>query len=190
MHTLWGTCENFCRIALRSGICMSWSIYISHFYKYFQSCLPKRILLTNSAWDCLFPHTSFLFIFANLTKKKFFFPKLHFSDSRWGWANSLLWGVIYISSRNCILPICCLFFIKDVLCMFWMIIFCLKCVAYIFFLSCNFSKWQTHCSHHSSNLCFQLIRNSTFIMVLLYVWLCNCLLLSVPLAYFLLLLQN
>lgn len=94
-------------------------------------------------------------------------------------------GSIYISSRNCILPICCSFFIKDVPHIFRMIIFCLKHVACLFFLSRYFSKWRTHCSHLSSHLCFQLIRNAASITVLcvashlsplLFHWLifCSC----------------
>lgn len=177
--------ENFCRIALRSGICRSRSTYISHFYKYFQSCLPKRILLTNSVWECLFLHTRFFFLSLPIGWRNIFLPQIVFLWFLVELSYFVTFGAIYISSRNCILPICCSFFIKDVPRIFRMIIFCLKHVACLFFLSRYFSKWRTHCSHLSSHLCFQLIRNAASITVLcvashlsplLFHWLifCSC----------------
>lgn len=91
-YTFGNTCEHFCRIAFRSGVCTSGRMFTLHFYKYCLSCLPRRIPLTSRVWECLC--LCFFFNLCQCDKGKYIFLDC---------ISPMPFGVNHISSGNCLL---------------------------------------------------------------------------------------
>lgn len=127
VYTLQDTCENFYRIAFRTGICTSGRMYIVRFYKYCQRCLPKRILLTSSVRIPISSHQfCFCFNLCQSVREKY----ILLNCISWFFLGS---SIFPLQVTFC--PYCCLLFLIDALYIFWMIICSLKCMANIFSLS-------------------------------------------------------
>lgn len=139
---------------------MSESLCILNVNKYCQSFLPKRIWLTDSVWEAYF--LTLVFLSLPVWWRKIFFFLNCVSLIPGGAELIFIWGVIYMSSGNCLLPLLPLIFIRDTLYILWVIILYLKCVPSIFFpvtslLTLCLDIFLCVCCHYLCLVCFWIL---------------------------------